>query len=193
VDVGTAIASAWSAGISMYGVAALLGLGGRTGWVDSPEWLQHGWVIAIAAVLFAVEFVVDKVPVVDSVWDAVHTALRPLAGAVLAVGADASVGDAALALTGGALAFNAHAAKASVRALVNLSPEPVTNVVVSTAEDGLVAGVMALALAYPEAAFVVTTVLVLCGLVVTIVAVRVLRRIGRRLFTRRAAPRTSPP
>jgi hypothetical protein len=188
MDVGTAIASAWSAGISMYGVAALLGIAGRAGWADSPDWLQHGWVIALAAALFAIEFVVDKIPVADSVWDAVHTALRPCAGAAFALTADgASIEGIALAASGGVLALSAHSAKASVRALVNLSPEPFTNVVVSTAEDGLVAGLMALALAYPEAAFVFTLLLALCGAVVTFIAFRVLRRVGRRLFGR--APR----
>ena len=91
MDVGTAIASAWSAGISMYGVAALLGIAGRLGWTDSPEVLQSAWVITIATALFALEFVIDKIPVADSVWDAVHTVLRPAAGAALALSADGSV------------------------------------------------------------------------------------------------------
>jgi hypothetical protein len=187
MDVGTAIASAWSSGISMYGVAALLGIAGRFGWAETPELLQHWWAILIAVALFVVEYIVDKVPVADSVWDAVHTVLRPAAGAALAVTAEgASISDAALLFSGGGLALSAHAAKASLRLLVNLSPEPFSNAIVSTAEDGLVAGVMALAFAYPEVALVITLVLAVCATVFAIVAFRVARHIARRV--RRVPP-----
>src|SRR5687767_4930476 len=76
VDPGTAIASAWSSGISMYGVAALLGIAGRLDWTDAPAWLERPWVIVVASLLFAAEFVIDKVAAVDSAWDAVHTFVR---------------------------------------------------------------------------------------------------------------------
>ena len=191
MDVGTAIASAWSAGISMYGVAALLGIAGRFGWAETPEVLQHWWAIVLAGALFAVEYVVDKIPVVDSVWDAVHTVLRPAAGAALAVTADgASVSDVALLFSGGGLALSAHSAKASLRLLVNLSPEPFSNAIVSTAEDGLVAGLMALALAYPEVALVLTLVLAVSATIFAIVAFRIARRIARRV--RRGPPDLAP-
>ncbi len=77
MDLGTAVAGAWSSGISMYAVAAILGIGGRLDWVDSPDFLQRPWVIVAALVLFAIEFVVDKVSYVDSTWDAVHTVPPP--------------------------------------------------------------------------------------------------------------------
>jgi Domain of unknown function (DUF4126) len=188
VDPGTAIASAWSAGISMYGVAALLGIAGRLDWVESPAWLQEWWVIAIATVLFAVEFVVDKVAAVDSLWDAVHTFLRPLAGAVLLGGADLDTATILAATVGGALAFSSHAAKATLRGLVNTSPEPVSNVVVSLAEDGLVAVLMAVAFANPELAVPITLVLTVASVVTTIVLFRFLRRAWRGVVARWRGP-----
>jgi hypothetical protein len=184
----------------MYFVAALLGLAGRWDWVTSPDWLQEPWVIGGALVLAAVELVVDKVAWLDSAWDAVHTVLRPIAGAAVfsATGDDGtSVGAVA---TGALLALSAHAAKASVRAAVNASPEPVSNVVVSTTEDGLVAGLMALAIAFPTVALVVTGVLVVASIATAVMVVRTARRMQLRLRARRiaqkaqqAAARAGPP
>ena len=139
MDLGTAVASSWSSGISMYLVFSVLGIGGRLDWVDSPTFLQKPWVIAIALAMFVVELIVDKISYIDSTWDAVHTFLRPLAGALLLSSSDVSISTVVLALAGGALALSAHGAKASTRLLVNTSPDPVSNVVVSLMEDGLVA------------------------------------------------------
>lgn len=168
----------------MYGVAALLGIGGRLDWLETPGWLQRPWVIGVALVLFAVEFVVDKVPAVDTTWDAIHTGIRPVAGAVLLAGADTDIATVALAAGGGVLALSSHTAKATLRALVNTSPEPVSNVVVSTGEDGLVATLMTLAIANPEAALVVTAVLFVASIVTTVVLFRFARRVWRRWFGR---------
>ena len=189
MDPSTAFASAWASGISMYGVAALLGVAGRLDWAETPEWLQRPWVIAVAAILFAVEFVIDKVPAVDSTWDAVHTAVRPLAGAVLMAGADTDIATAALAALGGGLALSSHSAKATLRALVNTSPEPVSNVVVSTSEDGLVAVLMALAIAEPQIALVATVVLFVASVITTVVLFRFVRRLWHRLARRRPSAR----
>jgi hypothetical protein len=172
----------------MYGVAALLGIAGRLGWTDSPSWLEDPWVIALALVLFAVELVVDKIAVLDSGWDAVHTVLRPVAGAVLASGADhVDLSPAELAAAGAALALSAHGAKAATRIVVNASPEPFSNVVVSLGEDGLVATLMALALAAPEVALVVTLVLAVVSTVVAVVLFRTARRVWRRIASRGVA------
>lgn len=176
VDVGTAAMGAWSSGISMYFVAAVLGLSGRADWITCPEWLMQPWVIGVAAALFVVELVVDKVPWLDSTWDAAHTALRPTAGGVL-FSTSGDGGDALwMFLTGAGLALSSHLAKASLRALVNLSPEPVSNVVVSLTEDGLVAVLMGLAVAYPRAALVVAVALAGACTVATFVLLRTLRR-----------------
>ena len=190
MDLGTAVASVWSAGISMYGVAALLGIAGRLDWTDTPAWLQEPWVIAIALALFVVEFIVDKIAWLDSGWDAVHTFLRPFAGVVLLGGSEGTDREVLAAVSGGTLAFSAHAAKASVRALVNTSPEPVSNVVVSLVEDGFVAALMALAIAYPVAAGIVTLVLFVASAVVTFVLYRAARAAIARLGARR---RGKPP
>jgi hypothetical protein len=180
MDVGTAALGAWSSGISMYFVAAVLGVSGRLDWVDSPEWLMRPWVIGLAVVLLVVELVVDKVPWLDSTWDAVHTTLRPTAGGVLfATSGDG--GDAVwMFLAGAGLALSSHLAKASLRALVNLSPEPVSNLVVSLSEDGLVASLMGLAVAYPRAALVVALALATVSTVVAVVLLRTVRRSWRR-------------
>jgi hypothetical protein len=192
VDPATAVASAWSSGISMYAVAAVLGIAGRLDWTETPGWLQRPGVIAAALALFAVEFVLDKVPAVDTTWDAVHTAARPLAGAVLMAGSDADATTAALAALGGVLALSSHAAKATLRALVNTSPEPVSNAVVSTGEDGLVVTVMALAIAAPGVALALTAVLFVASIVTTVVLFRSARRTWRRLAGRSRSA-TGPP
>ncbi|MGH8978882.1 MAG: DUF4126 domain-containing protein [Acidimicrobiia bacterium] len=188
MDLGTAVAGAWSSGISMYAVAAILGIGGRLDWVDSPEFLQRPWVIVAALVLFGVEFVVDKVSYVDSTWDAVHTFIRPAAGAFLLADSDSAAGTIPLAISGGALALLAHGAKSATRLVVNASPEPVSNVVVSFAEDGLVAALMTLALTVPAVAFTIALVLaVLSALLIFFVV-----RSGRRLLARRRQPPGAP-
>jgi hypothetical protein len=185
MDLGTAVASAWSSGISMYAVAAILGVGGRLDWVDSPEFLQRPWVIIVAIALFVVEFVVDKISYLDSGWDTVHTLLRPLAGGLLLGSSDADAGTVVLATGGAALAFVAHGAKAGVRLVVNASPEPVSNVIVSASEDGLVGALMALALAAPEVALVIALVLALMSAVVIVTAARLVRRAMQRRRARR--------
>jgi len=190
VDLGTAIASSWSSGISMYLVFSVLGIGGRLDWVDSPAFLQKPWVIAAALAMFVVELIVDKISYVDSTWDAVHTFLRPLAGAFLFSSSDVSTSTIVLALIGGALALTAHGAKASTRLLVNASPEPVSNVVVSFTEDGLVAALMTLALAYPVIAGTVALILAVLSVILIYVVFRSARYLlARRRDRRRSAPK----
>jgi hypothetical protein len=185
VDPATAVTSAWASGISVYAVAAFLGIAGRQDWLESPGWTQRPWVIAVAVALAIVELIVDKLPAVDSVWDAIHTGIRPAAGAVLLAGADFDAGTFALGAAGGLLALSSHGAKASLRLLVNTSPEPVSNVVVSTGEDGLVAVLMALAVANPEVAVAITLVLFVASIVLTIVVFKTIKGAWRRLTRRR--------
>jgi hypothetical protein len=193
VDVGTAVASAWSSGISMWAVAAFLGITGRLGWVDSPSFVQEPWVIAGALALAATELVVDKVAYLDSAWDAVHTVLRPIAGALLLGSADVSAADGVLLVAGGLLALSSHSAKASARLLVNTSPEPVSNVFVSAAEDGLVAVLLVLAVAFPGIALVVTLVLAVLSATAAFVMYRAVRGAGRRRpWACRGPPGTEP-
>jgi hypothetical protein len=146
---------AWGSGLRLYLTVLLAGMAGRAGIVHLPETLSvlaSPWVIGAAAILTAAEFLADKVPAFDSLWDAIHTFIRIPAGAMLAAGAFGHADPALLAvaaLAGGTLAGTAHLAKAGTRALINLSPEPVSNFVTSTTEDGLVFAGLLLALFLP--------------------------------------------
>ena len=194
MDVGTAIASSFSAGISMYGVLALLGIAGRLDWIEAPELLERPAVIGVCVALFLVELVVDKIAWLDSVWDVVHTFLRPVAGAaIMAIAPDQTLPVPVALAVGGALALTSHGAKASPGALLNASPEPASTVVVSTAEDGLVAVLMALAIANPVVAGVLTTILFVCAIGVILAARHLLRRLKRKWRDRRRPPPSPPP
>lgn len=178
----------------MYAVIAALGLAGRFGWIETSDLLQQPWLIGLALVLAVVDLVVDKIAWLNSVWDAVHTVIRPAVGAAIgALAPNQMVGPdipdpVVLAITGGGLAFSAHAAKASIRAVVNTSPEPASNVLVSLMEDGLVAALLALAFTYPLIAGGVTVVLFVVSVVVSIGLFRVARRTWRRLRRGRPDP-----
>jgi hypothetical protein len=128
---GIIAGSGWASGINLYLVTLLLGIAGRIGWSDIPEVLTRTDVMIVAGVLFGIEFFADKIPYLDSVWDAIHTVVRPLGaaglGAVIA-GDSGSIGAALGAVVAGALALDAHTAKATTRVVANTSPEPVSNV-----------------------------------------------------------------
>ena len=159
---------AWLAGIRVYLTVFGVGLAGALGWLDLPPALQAAqswWVIGLTGVLAAVEFFADKIPGVDSGWDLMHTLLRVPAGAFLAAATlspDGELGAGMLANGAGA-ALASHVLKAGSRALVNTSPEPVSNVAASAAEDVAVVGALALVFSYPWIALgvaVLTSVLI---------------------------------
>jgi hypothetical protein len=159
-DLAVAAALAWGAGLRAYAVVFLVGLAGALGWVELPEHLrllQHPLVLGASGFMTAVEFFADKLPWLDSVWDAVHSFIRIPAGAVLA-GAVFGDSGAALALAaailGGTLAAGVHLAKAGTRAAINASPEPFSNWTASLAEDAIVPGGLWLAFAHPAVFFV---------------------------------------
>ena len=153
--VALAAALGWASGLRLYAVVFLTGLAGAMGWVTLPHGLQllQAWPVLLASgAMVGVEFFADKIPWVDSVWDAVHTLLRIPAGAALAAsvfGWDNATAAMVAALLGGTLAATAHTAKASTRAAVNLSPEPFTNIALSLAGDALVPGALWLAWSHP--------------------------------------------
>lgn len=155
VLLGRTLGFSLPAGVNLYATVAILGLAARHDWVALPpqfDAFDNDLVIYGALALYLVEFLADKIPWVDTAWDAVHTVVRPVGGALVAVAAlgEASPGvEVAIALLGGATAAGAHAAKAGTRLLVNTSPEPVSNVIVSVVEDVLVIGLVALALVLP--------------------------------------------
>lgn len=143
----------WASGVNAYATVLVLGLLGRFADVTAiPHGLTRTDVLVAAAVLFTLEFVADKIPYVDSIWDAVHTLIRPSVGAVigaLLAGNDSSLSQIVAATSGGAVALASHLAKAGLRAAVNTSPEPASNLIVSSSEDITVAGLVALATAHP--------------------------------------------
>ena len=181
-SIGRTLGFSFAAGINLYATIAILGLASRFGWVALPEQYRvfdNNWIIGIALALYVIEFVADKIPWLDSAWDTVHTVIRPIGGAAIAVATlgHASPGTQTLvALLGGALATSTHLTKAGTRAVANASPEPFTNWILSFAEDGFVVGLSALALAYPAAAAIVVLVC-LAGIVAFLTwIVRVVRR-----------------
>ena len=194
MELGTILASGWSSGLNLYATALLIGLAGRFDWAETPDQLQQPWVLAVLFTLFAVEFVVDKVPWLDSTWDAIHLVVRPLGGAMLTgmMAAESGSPEVLVAMLGGTFALTAHGAKSSTRALANTSPEPVSNVALSLGEDGIVAAMVALALAYPVVAGVVAVVLALVCVAVTWVVFRTARRLRARWRDRKASRATTP-
>ncbi|MFL6730496.1 MAG: DUF4126 domain-containing protein [Sphingomicrobium sp.] len=174
------------AGWRLYLVTFAVGIAMKFDWIALPDQLRvldvlaNNWIIGIAALGAVAEFFADKIPWVDSAWDAVHSFVRPIGGALLAM-AIVDGGDPAWQvgslLVGGGAAFLAHAGKAGARTLVNASPEPVSNVVVSTGEDVATGGLLALAIAYPLASAAITLVMVGLSLWLVLAARRMLRRI----------------
>ncbi|GAB1335164.1 hypothetical protein ACE1SV_17540 [Streptomyces sp. E-15] len=181
--------SGWASGINAYAVVLLLGLFGATGVSDDvPQTLQRPEVLITAGVLFLCEAVADKIPYVDSLWDSVHTVVRPLAGAwvgALLAGQSGSLPDVAAGLLGGSTALASHAVKAGTRMAVNASPEPFSNIVLSLAEDLGAGAVVALAVFHPVAAAVVAAVLLAGGLLALLFLASRIRRFLRRRAQRR--------
>jgi hypothetical protein len=181
----------WASGISGYSVVLILGIAGRVFGVEGvPPGLERTDVLVAAAVLFVVDLVADKIPYVDSIWDAVHTVIRPAIGATLAAliaGESGSLGQIAAATTGGLTALASHAVKAGIRAAVNTSPEPASNIAVSAAEDVTVAGVVSLSLLHPIAAAVIAGVLLVAGVSLVVLLLGRIRRFRERWRERRAA------
>lgn len=184
--LGRTLGFSFAAGINLYATVAILGLASRFGWVDLPEQFQvfnNDLVIGAAAVMYVIEFFADKIPYVDTVWDMVHTAIRPIGGALIAV---TTLGEASpamnglAALLGGAVATSSHLTKTSTRAMANTSPEPFTNWILSLGEDLFVVGLGYLALAYPAAALAVTVTALALITVFAAVIIRAVRRWFRR-------------
>jgi hypothetical protein len=190
ITLGRTLGFSFAAGVNLYATVAILGLAARYGWVDLPAQFQsfnHPVVIGAAIVMYLIEFFADKIPYVDTLWDMIHTVIRPVGGALIAV---ATLGDASptveglVALLGGVVAAGSHLTKTSTRAMANASPEPFSNWILSVSEDLLVVGLGFLALKYPVAALVVATILI--ALVVVFAAV--IFRTVRRWFARRTVP-----
>lgn len=180
--LGRTLGFSFAAGINLYATVAILGLASRYGWVALPEQYRvfdNDLVIGAALVLYVVEFFADKIPWVDSVWDALHTVIRPIGGALIAVG---TLGEASpaveglVALLGGTLAAGTHFTKSGTRAVANTSPEPFSNWILSIGEDIFVVSLGFISLKYPLLAALVVLVGVLLILIFAAWIVRAVRR-----------------
>lgn len=187
--LGTALGAAWTSGINLYATVAVLGLLQKYGLARLPgglEALDNWWVIGVALGLYSVEFVADKVPYVDTVWDAVHTFVRVPAGAALALAATTELSPAVQVvalLLGGGLALSTHGTKATVRAAANASPEPFTNWGLSLAEDVVAVGAVVLAVVNP---YVILAVIAVFLLLLVWLLPKVVRRLRRMLASVRS-------
>lgn len=188
--LGRSLGFSFAAGVNLYATVAILGLASRYGWVSLPpqfDAFNNDVVIGAAIVMYFIEFFADKIPYVDSLWDVIHTAIRPIGGALIAV---TTLGEASapleglVALLGGTIAAGSHLTKTSTRAAANASPEPLSNWILSFSEDAFVVGLGYLAFQYPEITLVVVGVLVI--LIIGFAALIV--RSVRRWFRRRPAP-----
>lgn len=189
--LGRTLGFSLAAGVNLYATVAILGLAARYGWVALPDQFQafnNDLVIGAAIVMYVVEFFADKIPYFDSLWDGIHTVIRPIGGALIAV---TTLGDASpttkalVALLGGVVAASSHLTKTSTRAAANTSPEPFSNWILSLGEDVFAVGLGYTALAHPVAALVIAVVVLALIAVFAVVIVRTVRRWFRR---RRPAP-----
>jgi hypothetical protein len=178
------VSSGWASGVNAYLLVLVLGIADRvSGLSQIPDVLARTDVLVVAGVLFAVEFVADKIPYLDSSWDAISTAIRPTVGAVVALllAGDVSTLEQALyAVLGGGTALASHGVKAGLRLAINTSPEPVTNVGTSLGEDVTVLTVALLAISHPWIAFGVVVALLAVGTTLLVVLLRRIRRGWRR-------------
>lgn len=176
--------SGWASGLNCYLVVLVLGISDRVHDTSQvPNVLQRWDVLGAAALFYALEFVADKIPYVDSTWDVVSTAIRPTAGAVVGVllaGQADSLNGAVAAVVGGGSALLSHAVKTGARLAINSSPEPVTNIGASLTEDAAVLGVVWFAIQHPRAAAAVAALLLAGGLVLLYLLARLVRRGWRR-------------
>lgn len=197
--LGFALGTSFASGLNLYATVAAAGIMQRLGWVDLPQALQvlsHPIVLGVAFTLFIIEFIADKIPYVDSAWDALHTFIRPPAAAVLSYSAFGNVPEEwklGAALLAGSVALASHGAKASARAAANTSPEPVSNWTLSLLEDGLAVFLVWMASEYP----LLTAGIVLVLVILAVLLIRKLWRFSRRLvekFRRRSTttPARSP-
>ena len=189
--LGRTFGFSFAAGVNLYATVAILGLASRYGWVTLPPQFQafnNDVVIGAAIVMYLIEFFADKIPYVDSLWDVVHTAIRPVGGALIAVttlGEASPTLEGVVALLGGTIAAGSHLTKTSTRAAANTSPEPFSNWFLSLGEDVFVVGLGYLALLYPEIAFAVVLVLLA---VIAVFAALIMRTVRRWFRRRRPTP-----
>jgi hypothetical protein len=191
------VATGWASGVNAYATVALMCVCQRTDLIELPAAFARTDVLVVSVLLFAIEFVADKVPLVDSAWDVVQTVARPLIGGTIGALVAGEDGATALVEAGaaggsGGLALASHSVKASIRLAVNTSPEPFSNVAISLAEDLAVALVVWLATDHPWLAAGVAVALLVCGVTLALFLAKAVRA-GLRRFRARRGPPVSPP
>ena len=191
--------SGWASGVNAYLVVLVLGIADRVGgYEDIPDALARWDILVIAGVMYAMEFVADKIPYVDSTWDVISTLIRPTAGAVIGallagnVPEDTRLDQVVLASVGGTTALVSHLTKSGIRLAINTSPEPVTNIGVSILEDFAVLAVVAFAIQNPRAAAGIAAVLLAVGLMLLFLVAKLVRRGWRRWKARRQPAGAAP-
>ena len=189
MDLGLIAGTGWASGLNVYAVALILGLMGRFADAPIPDELTTTPILIAAGVLYVIEFVADKIPYLDNIWDAIHTIIRPVAAGCIGflLAGEAGLSEVLGAGTSGGMALAAHATKATTRAAVNVSPEPVSNIGLSVFEDGIVAGMVALALANPLLALIVAIVFAIAGVALVVVLWKAISRVWARIAERTGA------
>jgi len=183
-NIGLLLGSSWATGVNMYLTIAGLGIADRVGFVDLPgnmDAISHPLIIGAAILMFAVEFFADKIPVVDSAWDSIHTFIRPVGGAMMGYMAMAEMGPIAqipVALLTGAVAADSHLTKATTRVAINTSPEPITNSIASVTEDGLVVGVLYLVAKHP----IIAGISVIAFIIFSVWFLKIMFRFVKKVF-----------
>lgn len=195
--LGVALGFGVLAGVNLYMTVFVTGLAIHLGWLNIFEKyaeldvLANPWVLGVSGVMFLAETLADKIPWVDSSWDIVHTAIRPVGGVLLAMAAIGELNDASTVIAGllcGSTSLISHTAKAGTRALINLSPEPVSNIIMSTTEDTAVLGGLALMAFSPVTSFFVFLLIALVGIFVVWKTFKALKKVGvsiRNKFTKK--------
>ncbi|MEZ5192828.1 MAG: DUF4126 domain-containing protein [Nocardioides sp.] len=187
-----AFTSGWASGVNAYLVVLVLGIADRINDFEQiPNVLARWDVLAAAGFMYAMEFVADKIPYIDSTWDAISTAIRPTAGAVIGVllaGDATSLDQAVLGVVGGGSALLSHLVKSGSRLAINASPEPFTNVTASVTEDVAVLGIVWFAIDHPRLAAAIAAVLLVLGLILLYALAKMIRRGWRRWKKREPLP-----
>jgi len=196
--LGFSVGTAFASGLNLYATVAILGLLQRFHVVQLPSSLSvlsHPAVLGVAIALYAIEFVADKVPYVDNIWDAVHTFIRPPAAALVSYAAFGDGSEAwrvAGGLLAGGIALTSHGTKASARAAINTSPEPVSNWIASAAEDGIAVFLAWMAATHPVVTIIIVAVLIALSIYLLVKLAKFLRQVLNRLFFRSQPAESAP-
>lgn len=193
-NLGVLLGGSWASGVNLYLTIAGLGIMDKMGIINLPgnlEAISNPLIIAVAILMYAVEFFADKIPLVDSAWDSVHTFIRPLGGAALSYMAMADIGLVAqipAALLSGTVAMDSHLTKATTRVAINTSPEPITNSIASVSEDAMVVGVLWMIINHPIVAGIIVILFVLFSIWFLRMMFRFVKKVFRFFLPKKAQP-----